>query len=250
MAPGPGKRFLKFSGLRSPRKSFASVSGTVHDGGEMSQSPLIIAIDGPAASGKSTVAKRVAAALGIVFVNSGAMYRAFTWWVLQNGIDPGDTSAVRDLLARTEFACGEEDGIGTIAVAGVPMTRHELAASDVNAAVSPIAAIPEVRERLVSEQRRYASARGVAMEGRDIGSVVFPETPHKFYIDASPEVREARRRAEGIEDSIAKRDRIDSSRKASPLVVSGDALIVDSSDLSADEVVDAVIAAIREKMGD
>jgi cytidylate kinase len=212
----------------------------------MSESPLIIAIDGPAASGKSTVAKRVAAALGIVFVNSGAMYRAFTWWVLQNGIDPHDTSAVLDLLARTEFTCGEEDG--TIAVGGVPMTRNELAATDVNAVVSPIAAIPEVRERLVAEQRRYASARGVVMEGRDIGSVVFPETPYKFYIDASPEVREQRRRAEGIDDSIAKRDRIDSSRKASPLVVSGDALVVDSSHLTAEEVVAAVLAAVRERM--
>jgi cytidylate kinase len=88
------------------------------------------------------------------------------------------------------------------------------------------------------------------MEGRDIGSVVFPETPYKFYIDASPEVREARRRAEGIDDSIAKRDRIDSSRKVSPLVVSGDALVVDSSHLTAEEVVAAVLAAIRERMGE
>jgi cytidylate kinase len=216
----------------------------------MSASPLIIAIDGPAASGKSTVAKRVAAALGIVFVNSGAMYRAFTWWVLQNGIDPHDLPAVLELLARTEFRCGEEDGVGTIAVGGVPMTRDELASTAVNAAVSPIAAIPEVRERLVAEQRCYGSARGVAMEGRDIGSVVFPETPYKFYIDASPEVREARRRAEGIDDSIAKRDRIDSSRKVSPLVVSGDALVVDSSHLTAEEVVAAVLAAIRERMGE
>jgi cytidylate kinase len=211
-------------------------------------SPLIVAIDGPAASGKSTVAKRVAAALGIVFVNSGAMYRAFTWWVLRNRLDPSDTSAVLGLLRTTEFTCGEENGVGTIAVGGIPMTRDELAATEVNAGVSLIAAIPEVRERLVAEQRRYASARGVVMEGRDIGSVVFPDTPYKFYIDASPEVREARRRAEGIDDSIAKRDRIDSSRKASPLVIPEDAVVVDSSFLSADEVVDTVIAVIRERM--
>lgn len=217
---------------------------------KMSVSPLIIAIDGPAASGKSTVAKRVAAALGLVFVNSGAMYRAFTWWVLENGIDPSDTAAVLDLLARTEFSCGEENGVGTIAVAGVPMTRTELASTGVNGAVSPISAIPEVRERLVAEQRRYATDHGVAMEGRDIGSVVFPDTPHKFYIDASPEVREARRRAEGIDDSIAKRDRIDSSRKASPLVIPDDAVVVDSSDLSADEVVETVLAAIRGRLGE
>lgn len=215
----------------------------------MSDLPLIIAIDGPAASGKSTVAKRVAAALGIVFVNSGAMYRAFTWWVLRNGIDPADTPAVLALLGRTEFHCGEEEGIGTIAVGGVPMTRAELSASEVNSGVSVIAAIPEVRERLVAEQRRYASARGVVMEGRDIGSVVFPDTPCKFYIDASPEVREARRRAEGIADSIASRDRIDSSRKASPLVIPDDAVVVDSSELGIDEVVGRVLEVIRAKTG-
>ncbi len=206
--------------------------------------PIIVAIDGPAASGKSTVAKRVAAELGIVFVNSGAMYRAFTWWVLQNGIDPADTPPVLELLARTDFTCGEKDGVGTVAVGGVPMTRTELAVSEVNAGVSAIAAIPEVRERLVAEQRRYASERGVVMEGRDIGSVVFPDTPHKFYIDASPEVREARRRAEGIADSIASRDRIDSSRAASPLVVAEGAVVVDSSELGIDEVVAKVLEAI------
>lgn len=209
--------------------------------------PLIVAIDGPAASGKSTVAKRVAAALGIVFVSSGEMYRAFTWWVLENRIDPADTPAVLGLLGETDFVCGEENHIGTITVGGIPMTRAELAATEVNAGVSVIAAIPEVRERLVAEQRRYASERGVVMEGRDIGSVVFPDTPYKFYIDASPEVREARRRAEGILDSIAKRDRIDSSRKASPLVVPDDAVVVDSSELGVAEVVDRVLKTIKSR---
>lgn len=213
--------------------------------GDMSPTVLIVAIDGPAASGKSTVARKVAEALGLVFVNSGAMYRAFTWWVLENGIDPADTASVLELLGNTRFVCGEKDGTGTIAVGGIPMTRNELSSPAVNGGVSLIASIPEVRERLVAEQRRYASARGVVMEGRDIGSVVFPGTPHKFYIDASPEVREARRRAEGIDDSIARRDRIDSSRKASPLVIPGDALVIDSSELGIDEVVDRVLGAIR-----
>lgn len=214
-----------------------------------SPSPLIVAIDGPAASGKSTVAKRVAAALGLVFVSSGEMYRAFTWWVLQRGVDPADPPAVLALLESTEFTCGEEAGIGTVAVGGAVMTREKLAAPEVNSGVSQIATIPEVRQRLVAEQRRYGSERGVVMEGRDIGSVVFPDTPHKFYIDASPEVREARRRGEGITDSVAARDRIDSSRKTSPLIVAEGALVIDSSELGVAEVVARVLEAIDERRG-
>ncbi len=209
------------------------------------ESILIIAIDGPAASGKSTVAKRLASDLGIVFVSSGGMYRAFTWWVLEQRVDPSDTRGVINLLEKTCFDCGEEDSVGTISVDGRLLGKEELSATEVNNAVSITAAIPEVRERLVAEQRAYAEGHGVVMEGRDIGSVVFPETPHKFYIDASPEVRAQRRRAEGITDSIADRDKKDSSRKASPLVIPKDATVVDSSDLTADEVVERVKKAIQ-----
>ncbi len=212
-----------------------------------SNAPLIIAIDGPAASGKSTVARRIAAELEAVFVNSGAMYRAFTWWVLENDVDPSDTAAVIDLLEKTKFESGESERVGTISVEGKLMSRDELSEQRVNSNVSIIASVPEVRARLVAEQRDYASRKSVVMEGRDIGSVVFPETPFKFYIDASPEVREQRRRAEGIEDSILARDKIDSSRKASPLVIPEDATVVDSSHMGIDEVVDAVLSVIREK---
>lgn len=210
-------------------------------------SSSIVAIDGPAASGKSTVARRIARELGIVFVSSGAMYRAFAWRVLDAGVDPGDADAVVELLGRTGFTCGEQDGIGTVAVDGRLLGPEEISSESVNANVSPVAAIPEVRERLVAEQRAYAKRRGVVMEGRDIGSVVFPDTPYKFYIDASPEVRERRRRAEGINDSIAARDRIDSGRKASPLVIPDDAVVVDSSDLGIDEVVERVLESIRSR---
>ncbi|MDA7922590.1 (d)CMP kinase [Verrucomicrobiales bacterium] len=211
------------------------------------QAPLIIAIDGPAASGKSTVAKRIAAELEAVFVNSGAMYRAFTWWVLENEVDPSDPGAVVALLGKTQLESGESDRVGTVSINGKLMSRNELSEERVNSNVSAVASVPEVRERLVSEQREYAESNSVVMEGRDIGSVVFPDTPYKFYIDASPEVREQRRRAEGIEDSILARDKQDSSRKASPLVIPDDAIVVDSSHMGVDEVVGAVLMAIREK---
>lgn len=213
----------------------------------MSLPPLIVAIDGPAASGKSTVAKRIASCLDIVFVSSGGMYRAFTWRVLEKGIDPADTDAVLQLLSETTFDCGEEGGLGTFAVDGRFLGKDELSAQAVNENVSAIAAIPEVRARLVAEQRAYGEANGVVMEGRDIGSVVFPDTPYKFYVDASPEVREQRRRAEGIADSIAARDKTDSNRKASPLVIPDDAIVVDSSYMTVEEVVEKVTAEISAR---
>lgn len=204
---------------------------------------LVVAIDGPAASGKSTVARKLAARLGLLFVSSGEMYRGFTWRALDRGIDPADPEKVLALLERTEFQCGEEHAVGTLRIDGRLLGPEQYHAAGVNSAVSAIAALPEVRERLVAEQRRYAERWGVVMEGRDIGTVVFPDTPWKFYIDASPEVRERRRRAQGIVDSVAERDRKDSSRKASPLAVADGATVIDSSDLSADEVVEEILTA-------
>lgn len=214
----------------------------------MPKSSLIVAIDGPAASGKSTVARHVAKEMGIVFVSSGGMYRAFTWLVLERGISPSATAEVITLLDATSFEGGEEDGLGTFAVNGRFLSKEELSSTEVNQNVSVVAAIPEVRSRLVNEQRAYAEENGVVMEGRDIGSVVFPDTPCKFYIDASPEVREQRRRAEGITDSIADRDKTDSSRKASPLVIPEEAIVIDSSDLSVEEVVGKVVSEIQARI--
>lgn len=200
----------------------------------------VIAIDGPAASGKSSVARRVAEKLGYLYVNSGAMYRAFTWLAVDRGVDCHDRDAVIALLQATEFDCGESGGAGVIRLNG-RVAGEEIHSPEVNANVSPIAAIPEVRQRLLGALRAYADRSDVVMEGRDIGSVVFPATPHKFYIDASPEIREARRRSQGLEDSIADRDRRDSTRKEAPLTVSGDAVVIDSSALGIDEVVAAVL---------
>lgn len=209
--------------------------------------PLIIAIDGPAASGKSTVARRVARKLECVFVNSGEMYRAFTWWTLHNQIDPNDTVAVVKLLEETQFTCGEEDLVGYVEVQGRRLTEEEMKNDAVNSSVSAIAAIAEVRARLVAEQRAFAAESSLVMEGRDIGTVVFPDTPYKFFIDASPEIRAARRSAEGIEDSIEARDLADSMRTASPLKVATDAMVIDSSFMGVDEVVDLVVDAIQWK---
>jgi len=212
-----------------------------------SGSPIIIAIDGPAASGKSTVARRVARVLNCIFVNSGEMYRAFTWWTLENQVDPEDTEAVVALLAETTFSCSREDFVGFVEVQGQRLSLEQMKSDAVNSSVSAIAAIPEVRARLVSEQRAYAGRSSLVMEGRDIGTVVFPDTPYKFFIDAAPEIRAARRSAEGIEDSVEARDLADSMRKSSPLKVAEDATVIDTSNLDADEVVTLVVEAVQRK---
>jgi len=210
----------------------------------MARSPFIIAIDGPAASGKSSAAQRVADHFGFLMVSTGAMYRAFTWHVLREGVEPADPEAVIALLQRTEFTCGVRDRQSTIEVNGAD-PGDELRVEDVNAAVSTISAIPEVRERLVEEQRRYAGLGSLVMEGRDIGTVVFPETPFKVYLDATAEVRARRRRLQGTRDDIRGRDRVDSTRKTAPLKAAEDAWVIDTSYSTLDEVVGEVIRLLR-----
>ncbi len=209
----------------------------------MSTTHRAVAIDGPAASGKSTVAKRLADSLGMVMVNSGAMYRAVTWQILKDEISPQDADAVISSLGGMEITCGMEEGRSTIAING-QFLNEELRSEAVNNAVSHVAAVPEVRDRLVQLQRDYLTTSDVVMEGRDIGSVVFPETPYKLYIDASEEVRRARRAADGEADAVAARDAQDSQRKTAPLKISDGAIVIDSSELQIDEVVDAARQAL------
>ncbi len=206
----------------------------------------VVAIDGPAASGKSSVARALARRLGYVYVNSGAMYRAVTWAVLQQQIDPRHTTAVLELLGIIKIKCGLHDGESTIEINGQNPTPF-LCDESVNQNVSTIASIEPVRRTLVTLQRRYADDHDLVMEGRDIGSVVFPETPYKFYIDASAEVRARRRAAQGQNDEITARDRRDSSRKASPLVIAEDAHVIDSSNLTIDGVVGEIIGRLKLK---
>ena len=203
-----------------------------------------IAIDGPAASGKSTVARRLAEHLGLIMVNSGAMYRAITWKALQENIDPHDAGAVQSMLDRIDIHCGDDGITSTIAIDGREL-HNELRAENVNANVSAVSAIPCVRERLIGLQRAYLDRTSVVMEGRDIGSVVFPDTPFKIYIDAAEHIRAARRGNDGEVDSIAKRDAADTSRATAPLVVANGATLLDSTELTIDEVVQASLEILR-----
>lgn len=205
----------------------------------------VICIDGPAASGKSTVARDLARALGFVHVNSGAIYRAVTRAMLDAGIDPGNGPGVETHLHRLRIECGQRGGEGTIEVNGAVADR--LSSPEVNAAVSLVARIPAVRFALYPLQRRYAGIANIVMEGRDIGSAIFPETPYKYYIDATPEVRARRRAAQGFADSVADRDLQDTTREVAPLRRAEGALVIDSSELSVEKVVARIVDDLRAK---
>lgn len=204
----------------------------------------VVAIDGPAASGKSSVARQLARRLGFVYVNSGAMYRAVTWTVLERGIDPTDKDQIAKFISGAQLDGELVDGEFHLLINHADVRSH-LHEERVNAEVSRVSTVPEVREILLQRMRDYATQHDLVIEGRDIGSVVFPETPSKFYIDASPEVRVQRRAAQGHRDEIAQRDRADSSRAASPLVVAKDAEIIDTSSMSIDQVVDKIAGRLR-----
>ena len=210
----------------------------------LSESHRVIAIDGPAASGKSSVARELALRLGFAYVNSGAMYRAVTWLVLQKGVDPNDTRGVAALAETAAIVCDLINSQSRILIDGVDPTEH-LRDDGVNNSVSQVSSVPQVRRVLVEKMHHYAEENDLVMEGRDIGSVVFPDTPYKFYIDASPEVRLRRRAAEGLRDEIAARDRADSNRRASPLIIAEDALVIDSSNLTIDGVVGEIVGRLK-----
>jgi CMP/dCMP kinase len=206
----------------------------------------VVAIDGPAASGKSSVARALAKQIGFDYVNSGAMYRAVTWHVLNNNVPPGDAAAIVGLLENTRIDCTLDDKGSHILIDGVDPTAH-LCNDRVNEEVSLVSSVPRLREILVEKMRAYARERDIVMEGRDIGSVVFPDTPYKFYIDASPDVRLRRRQAQSLRDQIAARDRADSSRRASPLIIAEDAHVIDSSNLTIEGVVGEIIGRLKMK---
>lgn len=208
--------------------------------------PHLIAIDGPAASGKSSVARTLARRLEFAYVNSGALYRAVTWHILQRAIDVRDLVAIANEMQQTQIDCDLLEGESRIRIGGVDPSPH-LRDEEVNAAVSLVSSVPRVREILGQKMSEYARGHDIVMEGRDIGSAVFPDTPFKFYMDASPEVRARRRQAQGERDEIKARDRIDSSRPTAPLMIAADADFIDTSHRTIDGVVEEVLRRLKEK---
>jgi len=214
--------------------------------------PVIIAIDGPAGAGKSTVGRAVAAQLGLGYLDTGAMYRGITHAVLQRGVEPSDLAEVAAVVGDVELSVGPgaDGGADVVLVDGEDATAS-IRGRDVTAAVSAVAANSAVRAELVDRQRAWAAEQGGGVvEGRDIGSVVFPDATLKLFITASPRVRAERRVAEiggdvdEVESSIIERDRKDSSRADSPLTEAAGSTIVDTTGMSIDEVVAHVIAML------
>jgi cytidylate kinase len=210
----------------------------------------VIAIDGPAGVGKSTLARKIAESLGYVYIDTGAMYRAITLRILQNGIDCGDTAVVAALLDTVHISL---DPGGKIFLDGMDASDI-LRTAGINALVSHVASLPEVRESMQSLQREIGKNGGVVLDGRDIGSVVFPDAEIKFYLDASLEERAKRRLSDGKESvfvdlealqrDLARRDTADRERAHSPLVQTKDAIYIDTSGMAIQEVLETMLRHI------
>ena len=215
-----------------------------------------IAIDGPAGAGKSTIAKRIAEIMHLTYVDTGAMYRALGLKAVRNGIDPGDAEAVAPILTDTTVTFIKINGEQHVVLDGEDVNEL-IRTEEISHAASVISTLPEVRRKLVDLQREIARSTDTVMDGRDIGTVVLPNTPYKFYVTASAEVRAKRRfieyRQKGIlgdmtyEDvlnEVKTRDERDMNREFSPLRPAENAVIIDTSEMSIDEAVDAVIEDI------
>lgn len=218
---------------------------------------IVIAIDGPAGAGKSTVAQELAARLGLRYVDSGATYRAAALKVLEAGASPEDEKAAAELVARAEIQFTTDGSRSLVFLDGRDVTQ-EIRAPEVTLAAAKVSRLPEVRKKLISLQRSLVQGRGVVMEGRDIGTVVFPDAPLKIFLKADVEERARRRlnqekqegRAATLEQTayeIGRRDQLDAERKLSPLVPASDAVEIDSTHLDAAQVVDRIVQLFRER---
>jgi len=206
----------------------------------------VVALDGPSGTGKSTVARRLAARLGARYLDTGAMYRAATVAALRKGVDLGDGVAITDVVENARIEISTDPEHASVTLDGEPVDA-EIRSADTTAAVSAVSAVPAVRALLVDAQRALIGDGGIVVEGRDIGSVVWPTARPKVYLTASPEARARRRAGEvggdvaTVAADIARRDGLDSSRAASPLTQVADAIELDTTDLGIDEVVDRLV---------
>lgn len=227
---------------RSNSKTRSQEKGT----GALSK-PIVIAIDGTSASGKSTNAKLVAKALNYAYVDTGAMYRTLAWYCLKNGVDVDNARTVGSVLRRWKTRLDCADGHVRLLVDGY-YPEKEIRTAETSAAVPHVAALPKVREWMVHTQRACAQFGNLVMEGRDIGTNVFPETDFKFYLDASLAERTRRRQADGVEEDLARRDKRDSERKAAPLMVPLGAVVVNNSGQTPQQTSEFILAEIRRKL--
>jgi cytidylate kinase len=209
------------------------------------RSNRVIAIDGPAASGKSSVARELARQLGFIYVNSGGFYRAITWYLIQKNILQEESDCIATVLDAASFICTVQDSESRILVDNTDPAEH-LRDDRVNESVSRVSRLPRVRQIVSQKLHDCAGGCDVVIEGRDIGSVVFKDTPYKFYLDASPDVRLHRRIAQGERDEIAMRDRDDVSRALSPLVIAPEAHVIDTSHFTIQQVVDEVMIRLKQ----
>ncbi len=219
------------------------------------QEDFIVAIDGPSASGKSTVSREAARKLKVNYVDSGAMYRGMTWKAVREGVDVKDAVAVIELMNRTRWEFFIEDLVLKFTIDGDDPTDH-LRSEPVRERVADIAVIPEVRVFMVTRLRETAEFGALVMEGRDIGSVVFPDAEFKYYLDADPEERARRRHKELLEtegkgdveqvlSSLTRRDKIDSTRKTAPLQIPLGAKVINTTGMTIDEVVDFIVDEVN-----
>ena len=218
---------------------------------------LVIAIDGPSGSGKSTVAMRVAGALNLRYLDTGAIYRALTWAVLEGGVDPENVEGVLAVAAVAQIRVSTDPPAQAVSVDGRDVAAA-IRGPLVTRAVSAVSAIPQVRERLVALQRAIVGAGGIVVEGRDIGTVVCPDSPVKIFLTASAETRAARRSADAhisagdrdvssVKADLARRDTLDSTRATSPLAMAPDAVPLDSTTMSEDAVVARVLDLVAQR---
>ena len=214
---------------------------------------VVVAIDGPSGSGKSSTSRGVAVRLGLRYLDTGAMYRAMTWWMLRHDVPVLDPTAVAERCHEPEIRSGTDPRQPTITVDGMDVAAA-IRTPEVNGAVSPVSTVPQVRARLLELQHEAIDGGGIVVEGRDIGSVVAPDADVKVYLTADASARAARRAAEeGVTDlavtesSLLARDRIDSTRTASPLTMAEDAVHIDSTPYTLEEVVDLIVRMVEDR---